>query len=56
MVCSRCAGSRMVEIRMRIAGEGVTFHRCGRCESKLWEGAEGPMPLTRVLELARVAR
>ncbi len=56
MQCSRCAKDGMVEIRMKIAGEDVTFRSCGRCEAKHWLNAEGPLPLARVLDLARPAR
>ena len=31
----------------------VTFRRCGRCEAQSWETADGPIPLTHVLDLAR---
>jgi hypothetical protein len=53
MECSRCAKQGMVEIRMKIAGEDVTFHSCGRCESREWSSHDGPMSLDRVLNLAR---
>jgi len=46
----------MVEIRMTVAGEDLTFRSCGRCEAKHWLNAEGPLPLARVLDLARPAR
>jgi hypothetical protein len=53
MQCSRCAKQGMVEIRMKIAGEDVMFHSCGRCESKVWSSQDGPMSLDRVLDMAR---
>jgi hypothetical protein len=53
MRCATCAKSALVEIRMRIGGSEVTFRRCGRCETQAWETAEGQVPLSRVLELAR---
>ncbi len=53
MQCSRCAKQGMVEIRMKIAGEDVMFHSCGRCESKTWTSSDGPMSLDRVLSMAR---
>ena len=56
MQCSRCAKQGMVEIRMKIAGEDVMFRQCGRCEAKSWLSSDGPLSLTRVLEMARVAR
>jgi hypothetical protein len=57
MRCTTChTKNPMVEIRMKIAGEDVTFCRCGRCESKSWMTEDGPLALQSVLELARVAR
>ena len=56
MQCSRCANGGIVEIKMKIAGEDVMFRQCGRCEAKSWLTIDGPLSLTRVLEMARVAR
>ena len=56
MQCSRCTNSGMVEIKMKIAGEDVMFRQCGNCEAKSWLTIDGPLSLTRVLEMARVAR
>jgi hypothetical protein len=56
MRCATCAKQAMIEIRMRIGNEDVTFRRCGRCEAQAWESHEGALPLSRVLELARVPR
>ena len=56
MQCNRCANGGMVEIKMKIAGEDVMFRQCGRCEAKSWLSIDGPLSLTRVLEMARVAR
>ena len=54
MQCARCAKPGMVEIRMLVAEREVTFRRCGRCEAQSWETAEGAVPLTHVLDLARI--
>jgi hypothetical protein len=43
----------MVEIRMKIAGEELMFHSCGRCEAKQWTSIDGPVSLDHVLGLAR---
>jgi hypothetical protein len=56
MQCSRCANNGIVEIKMKIAGEDVMFRQCGRCEEKAWLTVDGPLSLTRVLEMAKVAR
>jgi len=53
MRCSTCAKGALIEIRMRVGESDITFRRCGRCESQVWESADGHIPLTRVLELAR---
>ena len=55
MQCSRCAKSGLVEIQMKIGNEDVTFRSCGRCEAKHWLAADGPLELSRVLEMARAA-
>ena len=68
MACAGCTGealggegsggrrSDLVTIRMRIAGEEVTFRRCARCESNVWEAGAGRISLESVLDLARVTR
>jgi hypothetical protein len=53
MRCPSCSKGSLIEIRMRIAGEPLTFRRCGRCEAKTWETAAGHVPLSHVLELVR---
>ncbi|HEU5302232.1 MAG TPA: hypothetical protein VFW06_08330 [Acidimicrobiia bacterium] len=54
MRCPTCAKGALIEIRMRVADAELTFRRCGRCDAKSWEDAEGPIALGRVLELVRV--
>lgn len=56
MACTGCAQDTVVTIRMRIAGEEITFRRCAKCEANVWEGGEGRISLEEVLDLARVAR
>ncbi len=53
MQCPRCEKASLVEIRMRIGDSEVTFRCCGRCEAKLWQGTDGDLPLTEVLQLVR---
>jgi hypothetical protein len=53
MRCPSCAKGSIIEIRMQIGGEEFTFRRCGRCEAQSWATADGYVPLSRVLELAR---
>jgi hypothetical protein len=53
MRCPSCTKGSIIEIRMQIAGEELTFRRCGRCEAQSWATADGHVPLSRVLELAR---
>ncbi len=53
MRCANCTKRSLVEIRMRIGEADVVFRRCGRCETQAWEGIEGDLPLSAVLELAR---
>lgn len=53
MRCAACEQGSLIEIRMRIAGQELTFRRCGRCEAQAWTTTEGEITLGRVLELAR---
>lgn len=55
MPCPSCRNGSIIEIRMQIAGEDLTFRRCGRCELQAWTNPAGRVPLSRVLELARTA-
>jgi hypothetical protein len=54
MRCAACEKGALIEIRMTVAGEELTFRRCGRCEAQGWESIEGSITLGRVLELARL--
>jgi hypothetical protein len=53
MRCPSCAKGSLVEIRMRVSGQELTFRRCGRCEAKIWTAGDSHVPLSHVLELAR---
>jgi hypothetical protein len=53
MRCPSCSKGAIIEIRMEIGGEDLTFRRCGRCELQSWTNPGGRVPLSRVLELAR---
>jgi hypothetical protein len=53
MRCPSCTKGSVIEIRMRINGEELTFRRCGRCEAKSWTAADRDVPLSHVLELAK---
>lgn len=55
MHCDSCSKGALIEIRMQVGESHLTFRRCGNCEAQAWEGDEGRIPLTRVLELARRA-
>lgn len=59
MACAGCTDNDrtdVITIRMHIAGDEVTFRRCGRCETNVWEGGGGRISLEEVLDLARVSR
>ncbi len=53
MRCAVCNKGSVVEIRMNVGGEELTFHRCGHCERQEWNSPRGNLRLTDVLELAR---
>jgi len=52
VTCPRCQSRRMVEIAMSLAGEPVTLRSCSACDLRWWEGYDGRLPLTGLLELA----
>lgn len=56
MQCAICAKDTMVTIRMRIAGEDVTFRRCSCCERNEWTAGAAEQTLDDILDLVRVAR
>jgi hypothetical protein len=55
LVCTGCAKTVLITIRMRVAGREIVFHRCSKCEANTWKDDEGVLSLTEVLELARAA-
>jgi hypothetical protein len=54
--CAICAKDTVVTIRMRIAGEEVTFRRCSGCERNEWVAGAGEQSLDDILDLVRVSR
>ena len=54
LVCTGCAKTALVTIRMRVAGHEIVFNRCNKCEANTWQDDGGRMSLDEVLELARV--
>jgi transcription elongation factor Elf1 len=57
MDCVECGHSRVVSIRVQLGdGSHIELATCQFCESKVWTSAEGPVPLSRVLELAAAHR
>lgn len=56
MHCDACGKDTVIEIRLEISGENVTFQRCGFCEAKSWDVEDtGALSLEGVLDLARTA-
>ena len=53
LVCTGCAKTVLITIRMRVAAREIVFHRCSKCESNTWQDHEGQLSLDAVLELAR---
>ena len=53
LVCTGCAKTALITIRMRVAGREVVFHRCNKCEANTWEDHAGALSLDEVLQLAR---
>jgi hypothetical protein len=55
LVCTGCAKTVLITIRMRVAGREIVFHRCSKCEANTWQDDSGVLSLTEVLDLARAA-
>jgi hypothetical protein len=56
LMCTGCAKTALITIRMRVAGREIVFHRCAKCEANTWQDDAGTLTLGEVLDLARVAR
>lgn len=54
-VCTGCAKTALITIRMRVAGREIVFHRCSKCEANTWQDDLGVLSLNEVLALARAA-
>jgi hypothetical protein len=54
LVCTGCAKTVLITIRMRVAGREIVFHRCSKCEANTWKDDAGVLSLNEVLDLARV--
>jgi hypothetical protein len=56
LMCTGCAKTALVTIRMRVAGREIVFRRCNKCEANSWQDGAGVLSLDEVLELARAGR
>jgi hypothetical protein len=56
LMCTGCAKTALVTIRMRVAGREIVFRRCNKCEANSWQDGAGALSLDEVLELARAGR
>jgi transposase-like protein len=54
MQCPRCRNSKLVEIKLTLAGEPVQMHSCSGCDSRWWDRDGAPIALREVLQLASV--
>ncbi len=55
MNCPRCRTRQLVMIEMSIGGESVRMASCSACDARWWEGTDGSLKLSDVLELATQA-
>ena len=56
LVCTGCAKTALITIRMRVAGRELVFRRCNKCEANMWQDDAREMSLDEVLALARAGR
>ncbi len=53
-LCVHCGSNRVTTLSMVLAdGSTVDFAACHRCEGRSWTDAEGPLPLSSVLDRSR---
>jgi hypothetical protein len=56
LICTGCAKTALITIRMRVAGRELVFRRCNKCEANQWQDDAGELSLDEVLALARAGR
>lgn len=55
--CPTCSATTVIQIDLKLPdGTEVDFYSCHRCEARWWNQEGEPLPLDRVLELARKPR
>ena len=47
LICTGCAKTALITIRMRVAGREIVFHRCSKCEANTWQDDAAPYRWTR---------
>jgi transcriptional regulator NrdR family protein len=52
MKCPACRTRDLVVIKLRLGGEQVVLRSCSSCDLRSWEGLDGELRLSSVLELA----
>jgi transcriptional regulator NrdR family protein len=52
MKCPTCRTHELIVITMRIGAEPIVLRSCSSCDLRSWEGLDGSLPLTSVLEMA----
>ncbi len=52
MRCPTCRTRHLVVIEIRVSGEPITMHSCSYCDQRWWQGMDGSLTLTSVLDLA----
>jgi hypothetical protein len=53
MMCPKCRGANLVQIRLMLHESNVTMHSCAECDSRFWDREGERVPLGQVLSLAR---
>jgi len=55
--CEKCGSDDVININLTMEdGDPVAFYSCHGCENRWWNRSGEPLPLARVLELARRAK
>ena len=52
MKCPTCRSRELVVIEITVSGEPIRMYSCSHCDQRWWQGIDGALTLTSVLDLA----
>ncbi|HET7523386.1 MAG TPA: hypothetical protein VFJ79_04500 [Acidimicrobiales bacterium] len=52
MKCPTCRSRELVVIEITVSGEPIRMYSCSHCDQRWWQGIDGALTLSSVLDLA----